>query len=269
MYSMKKAPFTITRSCTHPPDIERLREWCIIAGHWLGYDHKGNERVINESVLILCVHGGGWLRLRDEYYTVRKNDIFICPPNIPHVYGCNTDTGWEIWWCHFSGEHTVTLCRAIGLSEAAPLMQLPEPDQAVVCFSKLLDRLEDQQESAALDAADLLHSLLLELYRQAEKRPLLANLAQFANDRSISLNEMARRAGYSTFHFTRLFKKQTGRSPWQYVLDRKIERAKELLIGSSLSIKEISASLDFNNPDYFAKLFRSRCGTPPHKYRGR
>ena len=172
-------------------------------------------------------------------------------------------------WCHFSGEHTDTLCRAIGLTQASPLMHTADPERVSMRFSQLLDRLEQQDELTAADASGLVHTLLLELYIQAEKRSPLTHLAQFADERSTSVSEMARCAGYSVYHFCRLFKQQTGRSPWQYVLDRKIERAKELLIGSSLSIKEISVSLDFGNPDYFAKLFRSRTGIQPSRYRGR
>jgi AraC family transcriptional regulator len=80
---------------------------------------------------------------------------------------------------------------------------------------------------------------------------------------------MARRAGYSPFHFSRLFRRQTGQSPWQYVLDRKVEHAKELLLSTTMSVKEIAAELGFPNQDYFAKMFRKRCGAAPTVYRGR
>jgi len=83
-----------------------------------------------------------------------------------------------------------------------------------------------------------------------------------------SLEELAAKAGYSKYHFSRIFKEQTGQAPWQIVTERKIERAKELLLGTFLSIKEIATELDFNHPDYFASLFARHTGITPKKYRG-
>ena len=263
---MKESIFT--RSCPVSPEAQRLREWVIIAGHWVSWGHRGVPRTIDESVLLFCIRGGGWFRLRDTEYRIREKDIFLCPPNIVHQYGCNPETGWEIKWCHFSGEQAESLCRISGLSESMPVAHLPEPEVLSSCFSALLDRLDSRNKDMEIEASALLHLLLLEIYRQSGRSPGKNDLTVYADESSISVDRMARRAGYSKYHFCRLFKKQTGRSPWQYVLDRKIERAKELLIGTSLSVKEIAAALDFNHPDYFAKLFRERCGVPPNRYRG-
>ena len=62
--------------------------------------------------------------------------------------------------------------------------------------------------------------------------------------------------------------KQTGKAPWAVVTERKLERAKELLLGTFLSIKEIATELGFNHPDCFARLFARHTGVTPKKYRG-
>ncbi len=263
-----KEKSTFTRSCPVSPEAERLREWVIIAGHWHANDHKGSPRIIDEAVLLFCISGGGWFRLRNTEYRIHTGDLFLCPPNMEHQYGCEPETGWEIQWCHFNGEHAESMCRISGLSESTPVLQPSGPEKLSVCFSELLRRLDGNEHNMEIEASGLLHLLLLELYRQSGKTDQQNDLTRYANESAKTVNEMAQRAGYSKFHFCRLFKKQTGRSPWQYVLDRKIEWAKELLIGSRLSIKEISAQLDFDNPDYFARLFRERTGVNPGKYRG-
>jgi len=61
-------------------------------------------------------------------------------------------------------------------------------------------------------------------------------------DQGIHIDELARAAGLSLFHFAKLFKRSTGSSPHQYVLQRRLERAKELLRKTGLSLKRNRAA---------------------------
>ena len=63
------------------------------------------------------------------------------------------------------------------------------------------------------------------------------------------------------------FKKETGRNITQYIKERKIERAKMLLISSKQSIQEISDSLGFCNHSYFSETFRQVTGMTPGEFR--
>ena len=67
--------------------------------------------------------------------------------------------------------------------------------------------------------------------------------------------------------FFRIFKQQTGMSPYRYRLAITIRRAAEMLRESSLSIKQIATVLDFNKPCHFSILFRQKVGCPPKVYR--
>ena len=69
-------------------------------------------------------------------------------------------------------------------------------------------------------------------------------------------------------HFRRLFKQQTGLSPYQYHLQLRINRARELLHGTTLSVKQVAARLNFENPYHFSKIFKRKTGMAPHHFRG-
>jgi AraC family transcriptional regulator len=84
---------------------------------------------------------------------------------------------------------------------------------------------------------------------------------------SISLAELAAAAGLSSFHFLRAFKQSLGVTPGQYVLDRRIERAKSLLRSSNLSIGEIGICVGFDHSSHFTRAFRRSVGTPPSMFR--
>ncbi len=82
-----------------------------------------------------------------------------------------------------------------------------------------------------------------------------------------SVEELARRAGYSKTHFYRTFKQLTGRGPQQYVIAARIDRAQRLLLETDLSISEIARQLGYQSVFHFSKQFRRRSGLCPSAVR--
>ena len=259
-----------TLSCPVNPALRRLGEWCDIAGHFRSSTHSLELRQIKETVLIYCVNGKGWVKLNDRKYAVKKGSLFICPPNIPHGYGCDPDSGWDIWWVHCGGGRVTEYCKEAELSENTPVIHPGLNGRLISCFSKLLTSLSQKTTNISWIAADALHSLLLAIISETINPNMTASkdLISLIDINCKSLEELAAKSGYSKYHFSRIFKEQTGQSPWEVVTERKLERAKELLLGTFLNIKEIATELGFNHPDYFARLFARHTGVTPKKYRG-
>jgi AraC family transcriptional regulator len=86
-------------------------------------------------------------------------------------------------------------------------------------------------------------------------------------DQSLSLDELARQVGISQYYFCSLFKQSVGVSPWQYVIERRIERAKELLRTSEMSLSEIALLCGFANQNHLNRHFRKLVGVTPKAYR--
>ncbi len=81
-----------------------------------------------------------------------------------------------------------------------------------------------------------------------------------------SLMDVAEVAGLSKFHFIRVFKKETGKTPYQFFLDIKIEKAKELIKTHKYSITEICFMCGFKNHSHFTRLFFKKTGMPPTQF---
>ena len=75
--------------------------------------------------------------------------------------------------------------------------------------------------------------------------------------------------GVSYSNFRKLFKEFTGISPSLYQQDLKLQRAKELLSTTNLSIKEIAYRLNFESPDYFSSKFKIKTNLKPSEYRSK
>ena len=88
-------------------------------------------------------------------------------------------------------------------------------------------------------------------------------------DLPLDLDQIARRACFSRFHFIRLFRRAFERTPHQYLVQRRIERAKELLTSSQLSVTDVCFEVGFQSLGSFSSLFHKCVGHPPMAYRAR
>ena len=78
---------------------------------------------------------------------------------------------------------------------------------------------------------------------------------------------IAKTVGYHPYYLNRLFIKHTGQSIHRYVLTRRIEEAKRLLLNSTLTLSDISERVGFNSTSHFSSYFKQMAGISPHQYR--
>ena len=82
----------------------------------------------------------------------------------------------------------------------------------------------------------------------------------------LTLDSVAGHVGFSKYHFIRLFKEYTGTTFYDYLTNKRIQHAKQLL-SSNMGITEIAFSCGFNNQTSFCRTFKKVCGCPPTEYR--
>jgi AraC family transcriptional regulator len=91
---------------------------------------------------------------------------------------------------------------------------------------------------------------------------IAANLGE-----DLSLQDLAAVAGASSHYFAHLFKRSTGMTPHHYVLTQRIERAKKLLAGSSMTVLQVATETGFVDQSHFTKVFRRIAGATPRTFR--
>jgi AraC family transcriptional regulator len=85
--------------------------------------------------------------------------------------------------------------------------------------------------------------------------------------RPIAIEDMARVAGLSPAHFSRLFKEVLGDSPYQFVMDYRVEQAKRMLADRSRPLSDIALACGFADQAHFTRIFKRLTGTTPKAFR--
>jgi AraC-like DNA-binding protein len=251
------------------------------AGHEVrtapGYDWDGRERGRTPfTILQHTMSGAGNLRYENRTWRLGPGDtmVLIVPHN--HRYWVESGGAWEFFWLSMNGEEALRIHRDI-IDASGPVLRLaPETVEhiATACL-RLVDGeapTAGRASALAYDAAMALHDDVFGAHPAPDElrgamRPVTAYIE--ANlGRALSVEELARVAGMSRAHFSRLFAESEGLPPAEYVLERRLDSAARLLVrGAAQSVKEIAILTGFADPNYFAKAFRRRYGLSPTEFR--
>src|SRR5688572_9811101 len=93
------------------------------------------------------------------------------------------------------------------------------------------------------------------------------NFIDISYDLPLNLDDISSKACFSRYHFLRLFRQTFDKTPHQYLVERRIERAKELLRGAHLSVTDVCFEVGFQSLGSFSSLFHKQVGHAPVTYR--
>ena len=161
------------------------------------------------------------------------------------------------------------------------LMELPSPVISPVRNLKgLMDQCFDllcrEEPLLRAEGCALLVQFLCEILRTHAKgdgvSKEISSALQYIHthvEEEISLEELAAISGLSLSRFKSRFRQEVQSTPREYINVKKMERAKQLLKESELTVTEIAFRLSFSSSSYFAALFRKMAGATPSDYRSR
>jgi len=232
-----------------------------------------------DNILIYCLRGRGWYKIRDRHFTVKANEFILLPATKePMRYGADGEDPWTIYWCHFSGKDMDTFNRSYGIG----LYDGPRPivfnEKGLQLWDTMYQNLEMGYSKENLyntnlclyhfvatflfpekhlddkkHAKDMIHETILYMRKELGSR--------------LTIEEMAAMHNLSPSHFSSLFRKSTGMSPMDYFIHLKLQKACLLLYTDDIKIKHIAQAIGYDDPYYFSRLFKKYHGMSPDQYR--
>lgn len=191
-----------------------------------------------------------------------------------HEYTAMEDC--ETIWLHFDGisarpffEYiTARLSMNFTLDNPGPVILKLER-----IFSLFSSGVSIQEARVSKYINDILTELILDVQKISSEKEsgtrieeIITYLSQHSKE-DMTLDELANRAGLSKYYFIRLFKKETGFTPHDYIVNMRIDTAKYLLSNTNMTVKEVCFSSGFSNESVFSATFKKKVGLAPSGYK--
>lgn len=251
-------------------------------GHADGYYFNlENGRELNEYQLLYITEGSGTFHSHTVPSAhLREGDLFLLFPGEWHSYNPSPTTGWKSYWIGFKGRNIDDRVRAGFLSPTKPIYHVGFSDDIVRLYKEAYDTAICEAAYAQQVLAGLVNHIIGVMYSLERNIELNRNQAHvdMVNrarleirehlESSLTIQQVAKDLGVSYSNFRKLFKEYTGISPATYQQDLRLQRAKELLSTTEMSVKEIAYRLNFESPDYFSAKFKAKTGRRPSELRG-
>ena len=218
--------------------------------------------------------------------------------NRPHTYYTDPDDPWEMYWVIMEGPGIARIFSTLIESAGSPAIPCPDMKGVALTFRKLFRLLNGPQVAGEAWVARELSTLLalVEDGVRRDARPVLPSnqaqapvqpirqeirpvvplegisaarsFLQLNHQRPLSLDEIARSAHMSRFHFIRQFKRELGATPMEFLEQFRIGRAQELMLEQpNLRLNDVARAVGFEDPAYFSRVFHKRTGYAPRDYR--
>ncbi len=240
--------------------------------------HRMRRERHDDNLVIYCVAGRGELAAEGATHAAGPGSLMLLPKGLAHEYSASTSDPWHLYWVHCRGESIAAFMSYLGYRPGKPVVEVGVHPALSASFDSMLGvRSTGYSLAAFVNAANHLRHLFTQFALAAGQRRAaqpgeldLAPLQDFMReniDRRLSLDELARLANLSRFHFANRYKALTGYSPIKHFLHLKMEAACRMLDSSRRSVASVADELGYTDALYFSRAFKGVVGLSPRDYR--
>lgn len=216
------------------------------------------------------LEGRGKITVNGTTYYPEEGDVIIIPTGSNHRNTTDMHRPWRKLWITVYGYYVNDLLAAYGLKESAVyhadckeyFEKMKELSESDIPYETLC-------EEISVLLLRVIHRIALTTKKEKHISPTALKIKKIIDEsieKRIDLDDVVNEAYLSKSQIIRLFKKNYGVTPYEYVLQKKIEIAKILLKNSDLTVKQISERLNFSDEHYFSNFFLKKVGVRPKEY---
>ncbi|WP_217603046.1 AraC family transcriptional regulator [Chitinophaga sp. GbtcB8] len=236
-------------------------------------------RVLQEYSLIYITGGQGvYTSPETGDRPVKAGSAIIIFPNERHSYRPDPDTGWTEYWIGFNGPHMHHLVKKKFFGPLMPVINVGYNETMINLFIQVIEAIKNEKAGyqplvcgAAMYMLGQLHSAAKQqLFITGDEEQLVDHARLIIRSnlyKSFSPQQIADELMISYSRFRKLFKAYTGMAPVQYQIQLKLEKAKEELVNTPKSVKEIAFDLKFESSQYFSNQFKRKTSLTPLEFK--
>ncbi len=226
-------------------------------------------------MLFLVEAGVMHLKIEGKQYKAGPGELVLFNCQLPHEYEAKTDAT-EFYWLVFDGPEFHTMfAKIVELHEDSHVFEVQDRAAIRHAFSRLLRFGASETRIPETNVAELIYAMLCRLFAKKEgarsdRAALIDAAVRYIDqnyNKSISVEDIAREVNLSASYLTRCFRMQTGCSPHEYLTIRRIGAAKDLLLSTADTIREIAFAVGYRSEENFIRSFKSSVGVSPTYFR--
>lgn len=240
--------------------------------------HFKKGRVADEFKLIYITKGVGYVCFEGREETrLERGNILMILPNQKYQYYHESENEWKEYFIRFEADALYhQLIRTLFINEYQ-VVEAGFNEELVRLFQRSIDVVRNGLKSSQVYLSGiLLHILGLVIAetrnnvqerreKQLTEQALLMMNEQVCNE--LTPQEIASRLNISYTTFRKNFKKHTGQAPAKYQSELRMNKARELLTETTLSVKEIAYMLQYSSSNQFSTMFKKLTGQSPQQVR--
>jgi len=235
-------------------------------------------RFLDEFQINYITEGTGIYEDATGKYTVKQGTLLITKPGVWHRYRPNHATGWTENYIGFDGSIARDLLMDPLFFDSRPVIAIGVLEEFVDTYQKIYDFVLEEKPGYQQVTAGMVMKLLGYIVSSRKQGPftgkriekIIREVCFYIREnleKDLDFKKIAEDNNLGYSYFRKMFKNYTGVPPLKYHLDLKIIRAKDMIMSTGKSIKEISFELGFQSNYYFSRAFKSKMGVSPSEIR--
>jgi len=245
------------------------------SGYYFTYE-KG--RILSEYQINYITEGAGMYEDASGRYRIEPGSLLFIRPGIWHRYRPRKTTGWTEHYVGFNGKISDQLFGQQWFAEKRPVLRAGHSEEIIDTYYKIFGYVKGEKPGYQQVSAAMVMKLLGFIVSLDKQKNFSGKrIEKIIQGACFTIREQVdskfdfqafaatNHIGYS--YFRKMFKKYTGVSPLNYHMELKLLRAKEMLLNTDLSVKEIGFGLGFHSIHYFSRLFKKKTGFSPTEIR--